>query len=67
LPPGGCLQLINQDRSAYRLTRPVDEAVLAPEGVGVYCFAEAGVNRVQLNEKPYSGGFVVVDPAMEEL
>jgi hypothetical protein len=28
------------------------------------CFAEAGVHRLRLNDRPYSGGFVIVDPEL---
>lgn len=29
------------------------------------CFAKGGIHRVRLDGRPYSGGFVIVDPAME--
>jgi len=60
---GGCLVLVNHDGISHRLTG-VDAPPLAASATGRYCFAAPGVQRIQLDGVPYSGGFVIVDPAL---
>ena len=64
IPLGGCVVLDNRDASAYRLSLPAGAAPLPGHARRSYCFASAGVKRVQLNRVPYSGGWVLVDPAL---
>lgn len=64
VPVGGCLVLDNRDDIAYTPSAPAGAALLAPTSRRTYCFPSAGIKRVQLNGAPYSGGFVLVDPAM---
>jgi hypothetical protein len=64
VPLDGCLVLDNRDNNSYRLGAPNGARPLAAHAEGRYCFAGAGVKRVQLNGVPYSGGFVIVDPAL---
>ncbi len=63
VPSGGCVFLSNRDPRTYHLSSPAG-AVLPAGGSGRYCFQAAGVRRVFLNSGPYSGGFVIVDPAL---
>src|SRR5262249_55407292 len=60
----GCVELTNGDGAAYRLSEPTNAPVLQAGGVGLYCFRDPGVKRVQLSAIPFSGGFVLVDPSM---
>ncbi|HEV7680425.1 MAG TPA: hypothetical protein VGQ42_17830 [Candidatus Dormibacteraeota bacterium] len=67
VPAGGCLLLANHDAATYTLSGVTGAGrgqPLAASSQGRYCFAGAGVKRVQLNGVPYSGGFVIVDPAL---
>jgi hypothetical protein len=45
---------------------PVGGCVDIGDGAGGQhrCFDEAGVHRIRLDGRPYSGGFVIVDPEM---
>ena len=61
---GGCLLLVNHDRADYTLTGMGPDERLAANSQGRYCFGAAGVKRVQLNGAAYSGGFIIVDPAL---
>jgi hypothetical protein len=68
VPAGGCVLLANHDTATYTLRGVGDNggvaATLAASSQGRFCFRDAGVKRVQLNGVPYSGGFVIVDPAL---
>lgn len=64
IPQGGCLLLVNRDAAGYTLSGFGKSRPLAGHSQARYCFASAGVNRVQLNGVPYSGGFVIADPAL---
>ena len=61
---GGCVQLKSEDRSAYDITVPARAHVVA-EGTLSVCFRDPGIKRVQLNGRPYSGGFVIVDASLK--
>jgi len=63
VPVGGCVLLDNRDPVAYRLTAPAGAASLVAHGRQTYCFQSAGTKRIQLDRVPYSGGWVLVDPA----
>jgi hypothetical protein len=64
LPVGGCLVLDNHDDIVYTPSAPPAAEALLPNGRATYCFPTSGIKRVQLNGVPYSGGFVLVDPAL---
>lgn len=64
VPAGGCVLLVNHDATPYTLGSPPGARPLAAHAEGRYCFGGLGVKRVQLNGVPYSGGFVIVDPAL---
>jgi hypothetical protein len=54
---GGCIQLISRsDRSFSEV-----EGDLPAGATSRWCFDDPGVHRVRLGERPYSGGFVLVD------
>jgi hypothetical protein len=61
---GGCLRLESRDAKSYRLAAPPGAPPLAPRATRSYCFSKFGIQRVQLNGVPYSGGFVIVDAAI---
>ncbi len=54
---GGCA--IVDNRSDTRYETPY--GVVEPRGRSSLCFSEAGIFRVRLGPRPYSGGFVYVD------
>ncbi len=56
---GGCAIVDNRSGTRYETPFGVVEA----RGQSRLCFAKAGVFRVRLGERPYSGGFVYVDGA----
>lgn len=58
--PEGCAAFKNNDSEAYK----VEGVTLEPGRVRRICFEMAGVHRVKTSPKPYSGGFVIVDPAL---
>lgn len=60
VPPGGCATIRNSDPDSYE----VEGVELAPGRLGRICFDLIGVHRVKTSTKPYSGGFVIVDPAL---
>lgn len=62
---GDCLTVVNRDAVDYRLSYPMGASDLTSAASARYCFTEAGIKRVQLNGAPYSGGFVIVDPALQ--
>ncbi len=64
IPQGGCLLLVNRDGAGYTVSGVAGGGRLAARSQARYCFDAAGVKRVQLDGVPYSGGFVIVDPAL---
>lgn len=62
--PGGCATLLNEDKTAYTLTAASGSPVLESGSKQRVCFTDAGVHRVRTSDAPYSGGFVIVDPAL---
>ena len=63
VPVGGCVLLDNQDSAGYRLGAPAGAPELAAHSNHTYCFQTPGTTRIQLDKVPYSGGWVLVDPA----
>ena len=63
VPVGGCVLLDNRDPVAYHLAAPPGAPALAAHEHHTYCFKTPGTRRVQLDQVPYSGGWVLVDPA----
>jgi len=57
----GCVTLVNRDPQAWSIGLGDDTVTLAP-GATSMCFPDAGVHRVRTSERPYAGGFVIVDP-----
>jgi hypothetical protein len=62
IPPETCVDVANRDASAYEL--PSAGIHLPAASTVRYCPAGGGIQRVQLSGIPYSGGFVLIDPAM---
>ena len=60
---GGCVSVRDDDTSAYSLTSVSGHPELAPGRVTRVCLRGAGVHRVKTSGRPWSGGFVLVDPA----
>jgi hypothetical protein len=61
---GGCALFRNDDAVAYSLTGATGSL---PPGVTTrVCFAQEGVHRVRTSSMPDAGGFVIVDPALQE-
>jgi hypothetical protein len=55
--PGGCILVISESAESL-----ASDFGLLPAGEEVeWCFADSGVERVKLNDRPYSGGFVFVN------
>lgn len=61
---GGCVVLRNDDESAYTVDAASNKPVLKTGKTERVCFDEVGVHRVRISNTPYSGGFVIVDPAL---
>jgi hypothetical protein len=60
----GCVELRNADTAPYVVTAAVGAPRLEPGQITRACFGPApAVVRVRLSDKPYSGGFVIVDRA----
>lgn len=58
-----CATVRNDDSTPYVLTGAGGSTEL-PVGRPVrVCFADTGVHRIRTSARPYSGGFVIVDPA----
>ncbi len=55
--PGGCILVISE--SAESLAS--DFGSLPAGGETEWCFTDPGVERIKLNDRPYSGGFVFVN------
>lgn len=58
--PGGCASFRNEDSTSY----DVEKVRLEPGRLRRVCFEFPGVHRVRTSSRPYSGGFVIVDPAL---
>ena len=61
---GGCVLMVNQDQRSYTPGVPAKSDALGPGHSARYCYPTAGIKRVQFGGVPYSGGFVIVDPAL---
>ena len=57
IQPGECVTIVNQTDTAFS-TKFGD---VAPHAQSDFCFEIAGVKRVKLTNRPFSGGFVYVD------
>lgn len=62
---GHCVTLRNSDDVGYSLGGGGVPAMISARGVTRVCYARAGVHRVMLSARPFSGGFILVDPAMD--
>lgn len=62
VPVGGCVVVENSDDRAYEL--PGDDGTLPARGRGRVCPEGEGAHRVRLHGAYFSGGFVLVDPAL---
>ena len=62
LAPGSCVLVANRDAVSYQL--PGGAGELPGASAVRYCPGDVGIYRVQLSGIPYSGGFMLVDPAM---
>lgn len=63
LPAGACTGFANPDSIAHRLSG-ADAPGLLPPGGGPICFSRPGVLRVRVDDRPFSGGYVISDPEM---
>lgn len=63
VPVGGCVLLDNRDAKGYTPGAPAGAALLVGRTHQTYCFTTPGATRIQLDRVPYSGGWVLVDPA----
>ncbi|RKT08960.1 hypothetical protein BX285_7332 [Streptomyces sp. 1114.5] len=63
IPAHGCVDLHNGDPVPYTLPAAVGSPRLEPGRTTTACFAAAGnaVLRVRTSDRPYAGGFVIVD------
>jgi hypothetical protein len=64
LAPGGCATVRNDDDERYVVKTAKGAPALPPGQSTKICFDQPGVLRVPISPKPYSGGFVIVDPAL---
>ena len=55
---GGCVAVVNWSNASFT----TKHGVVPAHGTGRLCFDDAGVKRVKLGARPYSGGFVYVRP-----
>lgn len=61
VPEGECVTLRNDDEVAYDL--PEGNGTLQPGEQQQLCLERVGAHRVRLDSRPFSGGFVLVDPS----
>jgi hypothetical protein len=54
--PGGCILVVSESTESYTS----DVRTLPAGEEAAWCFLDPGVERVRLNDRPYSGGFVFV-------
>jgi hypothetical protein len=54
--PGGCILVVSESTESYTS----DVGTLPAGEEAAWCFLDPGVERVRLNDRPYSGGFVFV-------
>ena len=64
IAPGGCATIRNDDEEIYQIDIARGKPSLRPGRVQKICFDTPGVHRVRTSKRPYSGGFVIVDPAL---
>jgi hypothetical protein len=55
--PGGCVLLVSESVQSFRS----DFGNLPAGDQAEWCFSDPGVERIKLNDRPYSGGFVFVN------
>jgi hypothetical protein len=60
---GQCITFLNRDRADYKITYPGPIRQIPANSVQTFCLQGVGVKLIHLNGKPYSGGFVILDPA----
>lgn len=61
---GSCASIRNEDTVSYSVRSVGARARIASISDGTICFEQAGIHRVRTSERPYSGGFVIVDHAL---
>ena len=61
---GGCVSIRDGDTAAYSLSKVSGRPVLEPGRVTRVCVRGPGVHRVKTSGRPWSGGFILVDPAL---
>ena len=54
--PGGCILVVSESTESFTS----EFGTLAAGQPAEWCFPDSGVERVRLNDRPYSGGFVFV-------
>jgi len=66
LAEGGCATVANLDDVAYEVDEADGSPTLAARDLVEACFADArsGVHRLRIDDRPFHGGFVIVDPQM---
>jgi hypothetical protein len=60
--PGECVTLTNADATSYTLAAPPNKQLPANATIEI-CPTGKGAHRVKLDGRPYSGGFLLFDPA----
>jgi hypothetical protein len=60
LGPTRCLTVVNRDTSQHQIAAA--NTTILPQSSLRFCLAGPGVKRIQLDNIPYSGGFVIIDP-----
>lgn len=58
IPVRGCITVRNEDDRAHKVG---DLGSVDARGTFVHCFTQAGVKRVKVDGRAFSGGFVIVD------
>lgn len=61
VPIGGCVTFENRDPSTWSIEVDPGSPVALPPGRSIVCFREPGVHRVRTSDRPYAGGFLIVD------
>lgn len=61
---GGCVPVTNTGERALALSGPIGDPTVAAHATASVCFTGAGVHRLKVNGEAWSGGFVIVDPAL---
>lgn len=65
IPDPGCATVRNDDRRPYDAAVTRGTVTVAPGQTQRLCFTGAGAQRVKLDGRAYSGGFVLVDPEFD--